>query len=61
VEYNRQQFQDYNNARSPHAVIVDPLIADRVYHISKFGILRSDDGGLHGSLFSSQRLPEKWM
>jgi photosystem II stability/assembly factor-like uncharacterized protein len=46
VEYNRQQFQDYNNARSPHAVIVDPLIADRVYHISKFGILRSDDGGL---------------
>lgn len=46
VEYNRQQFQDYNNARSPHAVIVDPQVADRVYHLSRYGILRSNDGGL---------------
>lgn len=46
VEYSRQQFQDYNNARSPHAVVIDPTVADRVYHLSKFGILRSDDGGL---------------
>jgi photosystem II stability/assembly factor-like uncharacterized protein len=46
VEYNRQQFQDYNNARSPHAVVVDPMVTDRVYHLSKYGILRSDDGGL---------------
>lgn len=46
IEYNRQQFQDYNNARSPHAVIVDPLVADRAYHISRFGILRTNDGGL---------------
>lgn len=46
MEYNRQQFQEYTSARSPHGVFVDPQVIDRVYHISKYGILRSDDGGL---------------
>jgi len=41
----RKQFEDFERARFPRAVILDPLVANRVYHISKFGILRSDDGG----------------
>ncbi|MBP7133944.1 hypothetical protein KBA73_01885 [Patescibacteria group bacterium] len=44
--YDRQQFQEFPNARSPHGVFLDPSVHDRVYHISKYGILRSEDGGL---------------
>lgn len=41
----RKPFQDFDKARFPRAVILDPNVANRIYHISRFGILRSDDAG----------------
>jgi len=38
-------FQDFESARRPTSVVVDPIVANRVYEVSKYGILRSDDGG----------------
>ncbi len=42
----RKPFQDFDKARFPRAVVLDPNVANRVYHISRFGILRSDDAGV---------------
>ncbi len=41
----RKPFQDFDKARFPRAVILDPNVANRIYHVSRFGILRSDDAG----------------
>ncbi len=41
----RKAFEDFDKARFPRAVILDPNIANRIYHVSKFGMLRSDDAG----------------
>lgn len=41
----RKPFQDFDRARFPRAVVLDPNVANRVYHISRFGMLRSDDAG----------------
>lgn len=40
-----KQLQEFQYARSPRQVVLDPTVKDRVYQISKYGILRSDDGG----------------
>ena len=42
----RQPFQDFDFARRPVAVVVDPSLANTVYNVSKYGLLRSDDGGV---------------
>jgi len=41
----RKPFQDFDRARFPRAVVLDPNVANRVYHISRYGMLRSDDAG----------------
>jgi photosystem II stability/assembly factor-like uncharacterized protein len=41
----RKPFQDFDKARFPRAVVLDPNIVNRIYHISRFGMLRSDDAG----------------
>lgn len=40
-----QPFQDYENARRPSLVVLDPLAAGVVYNVSKYGLLKSEDGG----------------
>lgn len=37
--------QEWDGARRVTRVYVDPSVADRIYVISKYGIIRSDDGG----------------
>jgi photosystem II stability/assembly factor-like uncharacterized protein len=41
----RKPFQDFDRARLPRAVVLDKNVANRVYHISRYGMLRSDDAG----------------
>ncbi len=41
----RKPFQDFDRARFPRAVVLDPNVVNRVYHISRYGMLRSDDAG----------------
>ncbi len=41
----RQQFQEFQYARTPKLLVLDPNTRDRVYHISKYGLLVSDDAG----------------
>jgi photosystem II stability/assembly factor-like uncharacterized protein len=40
-----QQLQDYDSARRPSRVVLDPKVAGVVYNVSKYGLLRSDDAG----------------
>lgn len=39
----RKQFQEFQYARTPKFVVLDPSTKDRIYHISKYGLLVSDD------------------
>ncbi len=41
----RKQFQEFQYARTPKFLVLDPSTKDRVYHISKYGLLVSDDAG----------------
>lgn len=41
----RKQFQEFQYARTPKFIVLDPSTKDRVYHISKYGLLVTDDGG----------------
>lgn len=41
----RKQLEEYDGSRRPNLVVLDPSNANRVYTISKYGILVSDDGG----------------
>lgn len=50
----RQPFQDFDFARRPVMVVVDPSLANTVYNVSKYGLLRSDDGG---ATWSALKLP----
>jgi photosystem II stability/assembly factor-like uncharacterized protein len=38
-------FKEWDYARRPKAVVIDPTTAGVVYTISKYGVIRSDDGG----------------
>lgn len=40
-----KQFADYDYSRRVKALVVDPRLANTVYTISKYGILRTQDGG----------------
>jgi photosystem II stability/assembly factor-like uncharacterized protein len=50
----RKEFEAFDNARRPNLVVLDPSNANRVYTISKYGILKSDDGG---STWTALQLP----
>lgn len=50
----RKEFEDFNDARRPNLVALDPSNANRVYTISKYGILMSDNGG---STWTALKLP----
>lgn len=39
------QLKDFSQARASRLVVVDPNLANRVYIVAKYGILRSDDAG----------------
>lgn len=41
----RKQLQEFQYARTPKFLVLDPSVRDRVYHISKYGLLVSDDAG----------------
>ena len=41
----RQQLQEFQYARSPKFLVMDSATKDRIYHISKYGLLVSDDAG----------------
>jgi photosystem II stability/assembly factor-like uncharacterized protein len=41
----RQQLQEFQYARTPKLLVLDPNTKDRIYHISKYGLLVSDDAG----------------
>ncbi len=41
----RAQIDNYDGARRPLKVVLDPLNSNIVYHVSRNGILRSEDGG----------------
>lgn len=40
----RKQFQEFQYARTPKFLVLDASVKDRIYHISKYGLLVSDDG-----------------
>ncbi len=41
----RKQLQEFQYARTPKFLVLDPSTRDRIYHISKYGLLVSDDAG----------------
>ena len=41
----RNELQDFSDARRVNLIVLDPNTANRVYAISKYGIVASDDGG----------------
>ncbi len=40
-----KELEEFDAARRPTAVVLDPNSANTIYNISKYGILRSNDGG----------------
>lgn len=50
----RKELEDFENARRPNLIVLDPNNANRVYTISKYGILQSDNGG---SSWAALKLP----
>ncbi|MCC6563449.1 hypothetical protein IT087_00995 [Candidatus Uhrbacteria bacterium] len=50
----RKEFEGFENARRPNLIVLDPNNANRVYTISKYGILQSDNGG---SSWTALKLP----
>ncbi len=50
----RKEFETFENARRPNLVVLDPSNANRVFTISKYGILQSDNGG---SSWTALKLP----
>lgn len=41
----RKQMQEFQYARSPKFLVADPTAKDRVYHVSRYGLLVTDDAG----------------
>lgn len=41
----RKQLQEFQYARTPKFMVMDPSTRDRIYQISRYGLLVSDDGG----------------
>ncbi len=41
----RKEFETFEGANRPNLVVLDPNNANRVYTVSKYGIIVSDDGG----------------
>ena len=42
----RKQLANFQYARSPKFLVLDPSTRDRVYHVSRYGLLVSDDGAV---------------
>lgn len=43
----RKQFEPFQGARTPKFLVLDPTVRDRIYQVSKFGLLVSDDGAVN--------------
>lgn len=41
----RKELEEFENARRPNLIVLDPSNANRVFTVSKYGILLSDNGG----------------